>query len=246
MLHRSRCSVRGLSGASHSYLLEEQERAGAGGFGTHYPRILTLSRREVSTPRHSKGLAMTDEDTAAADAPEMPTPKEKRGEKTAKKRAKGGRELSTIAFSYMDLEAAISIALGIFQGGGVPLSRDQLAGMLSLSLGSGNFVTKVATARMFGLVNFVQSKYELTDLGFSILDSDEKRHRKARADAFLTVPLYKRAYEEFCGRQLPPRPHGLEQAFLKFGVAPKQGKRARLAFDKSAARQGISQTAWTG
>ncbi|MDA0261454.1 MAG: hypothetical protein O3A21_04565, partial [Proteobacteria bacterium] len=158
---------------------------------------------------------------------------------TAKKGAKGGRELSTISFPYMDLEAAVSIASGILKGGGVPLSRDQLAGVLGLSVGSGNFVTKVATARLFGLVNFVQSKFELTDLGFAILDSDEKRQRKARADAFLTVPLYKRTYEEFRGRQLPPRPLGLEQAFLRFGVATKQGRSARLAFDKSASQAGF-------
>ena len=182
---------------------------------------------------------MADEDTAAAEAPEAPAPKKKQGSKTAKKEAKGGRALSTIAFPYMDLEAAISIASGILKGGGVPLSRDQLAGVLVLSAGSGNFVTKVATARMFGLVGFAQGKYELTDLGFSILDSDEKRQRKARAEAFLTVPLYKRTYEEFRGRQLPPRPHGLEQAFLKFGVAPKQRKSARIAFDKSATQAGF-------
>jgi hypothetical protein len=88
-------------------------------------------------------------------------------------------------------------------------------------------------------VKFEASKYELTDVGFNILDSDESRQKVARRDAFLTVPLYKRTFEEFRGRQLPPRPLGLELAFVKFGVAPKQKTNARLAFDKSAAQAGF-------
>jgi hypothetical protein len=53
------------------------------------------------------------------------------------------------------------------------------------------------------------------------------------------VPLFRRVYEEFKGKQLPPRPHGLEQAFVKFGVATKQANYARLAFDKSAEQAGF-------
>ncbi len=149
------------------------------------------------------------------------------------------RAQSTIQFPYMDLEAAISVARAILTGGGVPLSREQLAGVMNLAVGSGNFVQKVATSRVFGLVDLVASKYELTDLGFNILDSDERRQKDARARAFLTVPLYRKTYEEFRGRQLPPRPHGLEQAFIRFGVAPKQKTNARLAFDKSATQAGF-------
>jgi hypothetical protein len=99
---------------------------------------------------------------------------------------------------------------------------------------------KVATARIFGLVANVTGKYELTDIGFAVIDGkDEKRQRQARAEAFLKVPLYKRAYDEFRGKQLPPRPHGLEQAFVRFGVSAKQKEAARLAFDKSAGQAGF-------
>jgi hypothetical protein len=139
----------------------------------------------------------------------------------------------------MDLETAISVALAVFGAGGVPLSRDQLAGVMGTNAGSGTFITKVATARTFGLITFAQGKYELTNLGFSIVDSDENRQRAARAEAFLTVPLYRRTYEEFKGRQLPPRPHGLEQAFAKFGVSSKQTYNARLAFEKSGKQAGF-------
>lgn len=156
--------------------------------------------------------------------------------KKAPKKLERGQ--SSIQFPYMDLEAGITVARAMLTGGGVALSRDQLAGVMNLVAGSGNFVQKVATARIFGLITFNGGKYELTNLGFSIVDSDDKRQKAARAEAFLNVPLYKRTYEEFRGKQLPPRP-GLEQAFVKFGVSAKQKTNARLAFDKSANQAGF-------
>jgi hypothetical protein len=110
---------------------------------------------------------------------------------------------------------------------------------MGLQPGNGNFVVKVAAARMFGLVGNQAGRYELTALGFEILDKDEKRQRQARAAAFVAVPLYKRTFEEFRGKQLPPRPHGLEQAFVKFGVSLKQKMPARQIFEKSARQAGF-------
>lgn len=178
-----------------------------------------------------------DSDDAASDAPKASSAGVK---KTLRKpRIIASREQSSIVFPYQDLDTAVSVALAIFGAGGIALSREQLAGVMGLAIGSGNFVTKVATARIFGLITYTQGRYELTDLGFEICESDEKRQRAARARAFLNVPLYKRAYDEFRGKQLPPRPLGLEQAFMKFGVAPKQKTNARLAFDKSAKQAGF-------
>jgi hypothetical protein len=145
---------------------------------------------------------------------------------------------SSVSFPYMDLDTAISVAQAIMGAGGVALTREQLAGVMKVSAGNGTFITKVATARIFGLIASVQGKYELTNLGFAIIDNDESSQRAAKAEAFLTVPLYKRTYEEFKGKQLPPRA-GLEQAFVKFGVAPKQAYNARLAFDRSADQAGF-------
>jgi hypothetical protein len=89
---------------------------------------------------------------------------------------------------------------------------------------------------MFGVIVTVQGKYQLTDLGFAIADAG--RQKAARADAFLNVPLYRRVYEEFRNRQLPPRPVALERTFIQFGVAQKQAERARQAFDRSAQQAG--------
>jgi hypothetical protein len=175
-------------------------------------------------------------ETQAA-GPEAPEVRSKKAKKA--RSAKVLRQASTITFPYREMDVGVSVALAMLGAGGVALTSEQLAGVMNLQPGTGNFVVKVATARIFGLIANVQGKYELTNLGFSIVDKDDKRQRAARAEAFLNVPLYRRVYDEFKGKQLPPRPHGLEQAFVKFGVASKQKEAARLAFDKSARQAGF-------
>lgn len=144
------------------------------------------------------------------------------------------REVSTIAFPYTSLQDAISVARAIYDQGCVPLSRDQIAAAMKVAVGSGSFSLKVGAARMFNLVANVGGKYQLTDTGHDVLSSNEAQAQAARRDAFLHVPLYKRAFTEFRNKLLPPRPLGLEQAFVTFGVAPKQKDKARWAFEKSA------------
>jgi hypothetical protein len=144
---------------------------------------------------------------------------------------------STIQFPYGDLNDAVTVANGIMKCGGVACQPDQLAAALEQEPTSGNFRQKIATARIFGIIDTVQGRYQLTELGFAI--TDKGREKAARIDAFLTVPLYCRVYEEFRNRQLPPRPLPLEHAFVGFGVAPKQKERARQAFDRSAQQAGF-------
>jgi len=157
---------------------------------------------------------------------------------TEKKKRTGRGVLSTISFPYRDLDAAVSVAQSMLRGGGIPLSTDQLAGVLDLKPGSGNFAVKVAAARSFGLLVNSDGKFKLTNLGFSIVDKDDKRQRAARAEAFLTVPLFRKVYESFRGNQLPPK-LGLVQALIEFGVSPKQGETARLMLEKSAKQAGF-------
>jgi hypothetical protein len=157
-----------------------------------------------------------------------------------KPKLKRAREQSSIAFPYMDLDAAITVARAIVGNGGGAHTRDQLAGALTQSPLSGAFIMKLSAARQFGLVDFVEGKFKLTDLGFSIVDKNESREKAAKVQAFLNVELYRKIYEEFKGKQLPPRPLGLEQTFVQMGVASKQKSNARLAFDKSARQAGFS------
>jgi hypothetical protein len=146
-------------------------------------------------------------------------------------------QANTIQFPYSDLSDAIAVAEGLRKGGGVPLSRDQLAAAMGLAPGGGGFATKVATARIFGVLEGAGGKYQLTELGHEMVDPG--RSADAKVKAFLHVPLFKKAYDEFRGKLLPPRPVGLDAAFINFGVTPKNTRHARLAFEKSARIAGM-------
>ena len=150
---------------------------------------------------------------------------------------KVARGLSTVAFPYNDLDDAIGVARAMHAAGGVPLDRDQLAAKLGISSVGGNFSLKLSGARMFGLITGGSGRVELTPLGFEILDPP--RERAAKVDAFLNVELYRKLYESFKGRTLPPRPAGLEQAMVSLGVSQKQRDKARQAFDRSARTAGF-------
>jgi len=151
-----------------------------------------------------------------------------------------GREQSTISFPYVDLDSAISVAEAMRKAGAVPMSRDQVAVAAGMSANSGAFLNKLSATRMFGLVTVGGGQVILTPLAFLALDDgDDDRGKAARAEAFLNVPLFRKIYDEFRGRQLPPRPHGLEQALISFGVANNQKGTARGTFDRSAQQAGF-------
>lgn len=147
---------------------------------------------------------------------------------------RSSHDRSDIKFPYTHLEDALAIAQAIREGGGIPLSRDQIAGILNVMPSSGGFALKISAARTFHLVESIDGKFKLSDLGERVLSSDESEARKARQEAFLTIELYQKTFDQYRNRSLPPRPHGLENAFVSFGVPPKQKDKARLAFERSA------------
>jgi hypothetical protein len=150
------------------------------------------------------------------------------------------RAQSKIQFPYMDLDASIDVARRMRdRGGSTAFTKDQVAAALGHAVTSGAFAAKMHAARMFGLVEASAGRFKVTQLGFDAVDPDGARASAARAEAFLRVPLYKRTYEEYRGKTLPSRPHGLERVFIEFGVAPKRGGNARLAFDRSARQAGF-------
>jgi len=152
--------------------------------------------------------------------------------------AKAVRGMSKIQFPYFDLDEAINVARVMRDAGGNALfSRDQLAAALKHPSSSGAFSAKLQAAKLFGLSEYVDGKARVTQLGFDIVDTE--RARSARVEAFLAVPLYRRVYEEYRGKTLPARPHGLERVFVDLGVLPKRGQNARWAFERSARQAGF-------
>lgn len=146
---------------------------------------------------------------------------------------RSSHDRSAITFPYTHLEDALTVPQALSERG-VPLSRDQIAGVLNVMPSNGGFALKISGARTFRLIEAVDGKFKLSDLGERMLSSDENEARAARREAFLGIELYQKTFETFRNRNLPPRPFGLEFAFVEFGVPPKQKDKARLAFERSA------------
>lgn len=147
-----------------------------------------------------------------------------------------GREKSTIGFPYDDLMAAIRVAKALHDLGD-RCGHHQLAPELKYSsVENGSYKLAVATARHFGLINVERDGVTLTPLGHRIVDPEQET--RARADAFLAVPLYGRVYENYKGKTLPSTNIGLENRLVELGVAPKQKDKARQVLQRSAEQAG--------
>ena len=147
-----------------------------------------------------------------------------------------GRERSTIAFPYLDLDDAVEIAKAVHTVGGSTCQWDQLAAQIGAAANGGGFRMRVQTAKMYGLLTYDRGTVTLQPLGTRICDPEQEK--AARAESFLTIPLYKAIYEQFKGGTLPP-PSGLETAMATLGVAPKQKEKARQVFQRSATQAGF-------
>ncbi|MEM9145178.1 MAG: hypothetical protein AAGC57_03200 [Pseudomonadota bacterium] len=148
------------------------------------------------------------------------------------------RQRSTIAFPYNSLEDAGVLAHAIQRNAGTDACSDaHLAAWLKMSPKSSTMRVRIASARIFGLIEpGVSDDHVLTDLGKKYVD--DLRNKEARVEAFLSVPLYRALVDHYKGGVIPPAA-ALERQIASFGVAEKQKGRARAAFDKSAQYAGF-------
>ncbi|HXX88977.1 MAG TPA: hypothetical protein VEI83_01980 [Acidimicrobiales bacterium] len=94
-----------------------------------------------------------------------------------------------------DLEAAIALARMVDNAGG-PLDGELLAATLGYSgTNNGTYLTRLANARLFGLVGGSGPRVELTDRARRILAGVEPGASRARREAFLAVPLFKAVWD---------------------------------------------------
>lgn len=146
--------------------------------------------------------------------------------------AKPGR--STIRFPYADLKQALRVPTLIKDQYGSACEIDQLAGAFKQTPRSGAFRTRIAAAVSFGLVTSRKNRVALTQLGHQAAAGSEK----ALVDAFLSVELYKRLYDQYRGVTLPADP-GLTAEIRNLGVLDTQADRARQIMQRSAETAGF-------
>ena len=150
-------------------------------------------------------------------------------------------ERSTVDFAYTDLDNSIEVVRGVHNAGGTACDSDQLAAQLNLEAKGGGFRLRIGGAKSFGLVTYERGgRVTLTDLGRQIIDPHLER--TARMNAFLTVDLYQKVFDQFKGGPLPPQA-GLERALVSLGVGAGVKDRARQVMLRSAKQAGFFEHA---
>ena len=147
------------------------------------------------------------------------------------------RERSTLEFPYTDLENAVEVVRGVHNAGGTACEFDELAAHLNAEAKGGGFRLRVNGAKTYGLITYERGgRISLTDLGRQLIDPQTER--AARVDAFLSVPLYQKIYDQFKGSLLPPQA-GLEKSIESAGVGSKVKEKARQVLLRSAKQAGF-------
>jgi len=100
-----------------------------------------------------------------------------------------------------DLESSVEVARVVDNAGG-SITPDLLAPALGYSgTNNGTYLTRVANAKLFGVVGGRGTRVEITDRGRRILAGEEPSASEARRQAFMAVPLFRAVFES-----LPPGP----------------------------------------
>jgi hypothetical protein len=100
------------------------------------------------------------------------------------------------------LDASLALARTVAQSGG-RTDANSLASALSYSgVRNGAFLSRLANARLFGLVAGRSGQVVLTDRGRRCLSADPAVHTAALAEACWAVPLFHRVLEEASGQAL--------------------------------------------
>lgn len=132
------------------------------------------------------------------------------------------KKRSDVKFPAYDLASCVEVARAIHTKGGGAASAEHLAAYLGYKgTNNGAYITKVASARMFGLITKQGNLFVPTTLAHRIL-SPVYTHdgQQALVDAFMNVELYRKVHDDFKGRELPPE-FGLKNAMRQqYGVLP--------------------------
>lgn len=159
--------------------------------------------------------------------------------------AKKPRGVSGTAYTYFDLDQSIKVAEAIHEKGGGSAEPDQLAAWLGYSTTkSGTYLTRVASARQFGLIEpTAGGGLAITDRARTIMAPvmpDDSLN--AKVEAFLDVELFAKVYEQFKGSSLPPA-GGLKNLFQQtYKILPDRIPQALRVFLNSAEQAGFFRT----
>lgn len=146
-------------------------------------------------------------------------------------------------FVSYNLDTSIEVARVLFDHGGTA-SADELAVWLGYSKAkNGSFLTRLANARLFGLVEGPSSELKATRRALDILRPDlPSAEAKARLEAFEDVPLYKVVLDHYHGDALPNET-GLKNALeTRWELHPDKSAFVLARLLESAEQAGLFKT----
>lgn len=141
-------------------------------------------------------------------------------------------------FPASDLDMSVKVAEVIRNRAGGRTDRANLRAFLNYqTTRSGAFNARLASARLFGVIEGRGDDLSITPLGERIVaPTYEEDAKAARVDAFLSVPMFRKVYEFFDGRQLPPD-SGLQNHLQKEHDIPEGQTRRVLRTLMNSAEQ---------
>ncbi|CAN5701368.1 hypothetical protein BH24CHL5_BH24CHL5_03080 [soil metagenome] len=145
-----------------------------------------------------------------------------------------------------DLDQSLEVARKIVdRGAGATLSQPELAAFLNYkSVNNGAFITRVASARHFGLIDGIKNAYRATPLAEAIIHPDyPETAAQARLEAFRNVPLYSAYLDAFRGRPLPDDVGAVNALVSRFGIPQKDAKSILARLMASAEQAGLFKVA---
>lgn len=111
---------------------------------------------------------------------------------------------------------------------------------------SGPFATKLALLRYFSLIEDVDGKIQLSDIGRDIVRDDAPAKRQAaRQLAFRSVPNYESLLQRFAGQQLPTVGSLATTLHYELSLKEDAANKAASAFIDSAKLAGLADDAGT-
>lgn len=148
-------------------------------------------------------------------------------------------------YPVYDLDSAIEVARKLHERGGDQASNHALATYLGYSgIRNGAFISRLAAARLYGLIEGPTSGLRLTPRAHDAVSPDYPEiEAQARLAAFESVPLFAAFFKEYEGKQLPPRQGMLNALEVKFGVPKSQSGSVLERLIDSAEQAGLFQIA---
>lgn len=141
-----------------------------------------------------------------------------------------------------DLDESVEVARKILErGSGATVSNHELAALLDYSgINNGAFLNRVASARLFGLIEGRADAISATQRALQIVHPDYPQTAdQARIEAFKAVPLYAAFLDAFRGRELPNESGMLNTLVSRYSVPSKDARGVLTRLLESAEQAGL-------